>query len=110
MTKKDHPENGEEAQGHENQSAAALSAAAKRAQQALENAKELVAQAHLDEVGAKATAAASNLYREGRDRLPGNEELSQATEQLSAAIRKNPLAAVGIAFSAGLLLALLTRG
>jgi ElaB/YqjD/DUF883 family membrane-anchored ribosome-binding protein len=101
MTKKDH---------HENQSAAALSAAAKRAQQALESAKELVAQAHLDEVGAKATAAASNLYREGRDRLPGNEELSQATEQLSAAIRKNPLAAVGIAFSAGLLLALLTRG
>jgi hypothetical protein len=43
MTKKDHPENGEEAQGHENQSAAALSAAAKRAQQALESAKELVA-------------------------------------------------------------------
>ena len=110
MTKKDHPENGEEAQSHENQSAAALSAAAKRAQQALESAKELVAQAHLDEVGAKAAAAASNLYREGRDRLPGNEELSQATEQLSAAIRKNPLAAVGIAFSAGLLLALLTRG
>ena len=110
MTKKDHPENGEEAQGHESPSAAALSAAAKRAQQALESAKELVAQAHLDEVGAKATAAASNLYREGRDRLPGNEELSQATEQLSAAIRKNPLAAVGIAFSAGLLLALLTRG
>jgi ElaB/YqjD/DUF883 family membrane-anchored ribosome-binding protein len=36
--------------------------------------------------------------------------LSQATEQLSAAIRNNPLAAVGIAFSAGLLLALLTRG
>jgi ElaB/YqjD/DUF883 family membrane-anchored ribosome-binding protein len=36
--------------------------------------------------------------------------LSQATEHLSAAIRKNPLAAVGIAFSAGLLLALLTRG
>ena len=69
MTKKDHPENGEEAQGHENQSAAALSAAAKRAQQALESAKELVAEAHLDEVGAKAAAAASNLYREGRDRL-----------------------------------------
>jgi hypothetical protein len=27
--------------------------------------------------------------------------LSQATKHLSAAIRKNPLAAVGIAFSAG---------
>jgi ElaB/YqjD/DUF883 family membrane-anchored ribosome-binding protein len=110
MTKKDHPENGEEAQGHENPGAAALSAAARHAQHALENARGIVAQAHLDEVGAKAAAAASNLYRESRDRLPGNEDLSQATEQLSAAIRKNPLAAVGIAFSAGLLLALLTRG
>ena len=110
MTKKDHPENGDEAQGHESPSAAALSAAAKRAQQALENAKDIVAQAHLDEVGAKAAAAASNLYREGRNRLADNEDLSQAAEQLSAAIRKNPLAAVGIAFSAGLLLALLTRG
>ena len=109
MTKKDHPENGEEAQGHESPSAA-LSVAAKRAQQALESAKDIVAQAHLDDVGAKAAAAASNLYREGRDRLAGNEDLSQAAEQLSAAIRKNPLAAVGIAFSAGLLLALLTRG
>jgi ElaB/YqjD/DUF883 family membrane-anchored ribosome-binding protein len=110
MTKKDHPENGEESLDHESASAAALSAAAKRAQHALENARDMVAQAHLDEVGAKAAAAASNLYREGRDRLASNEDLSQATEQLSAAIRKNPLAAVGIAFSAGLLLALLTRG
>jgi ElaB/YqjD/DUF883 family membrane-anchored ribosome-binding protein len=110
MTKKDHPENGEEAKGHESPSAAAVSAAAKRAQHALESAKDIVAQAHLDDVGAKAAAAASNLYREGRDRLADNEELSQAAEQLSAAIRKNPLAAVGIAFSAGLLLALLTRG
>ena len=110
MTKKDHPENGDEAQGHENRRAAALSAAAKRAQHALENARDIVAQAHLDDVGAKAAAAASDLYREGRDRLAGNEDLSQATEQLSAAIRKNPLAAVGIAFSAGFLLALLTRG
>jgi len=110
MTKKDHPENGEEPQGHEIPSAAALSAAAKRAQEALENARDIVAQAHLDDVGAKAAAAASNLYREGRDRLAGNEDLSQAAEQLTAAIRKNPLAAVGIAFSAGLLFALLTRG
>ncbi len=108
MTKKDHPENGQEAHGLESRSAAALSAAAKRAQQAVES--DTVAQAHLDDVGAKAAAAASNLYREGRDRLAGNEDLSQATEQLSAAIRKNPLAAVGIAFSAGLLVALLTRG
>ncbi|HEY1452907.1 MAG TPA: hypothetical protein VGF57_05540 [Roseiarcus sp.] len=110
MTKKDQPESGGEAQGHEGPSAAAVSAAAKHAQHALENAKDIVAQAHLDEVGARAAAAAANLYREGRERLAGNEDLSQATEQLSAAIRRNPLAAVGIAFSAGLLLALLTRG
>ena len=110
MTKKDQPESGVAAHGDESQSAAALSAAAKHAHQALESARDIVAQAHLDEVGAKAAATATNLYREGRDRLAANEELSQATEQLSAAIRKNPLAAVGIAFSAGLLLALLTRG
>jgi ElaB/YqjD/DUF883 family membrane-anchored ribosome-binding protein len=110
MTKKDRPESGEDAEDHENPGAAALSSAAKRAQHALDNAKDIVAQAHLDEVGAKAAAAASNLYREGRDRLAGNEELAQATEQLSAAIRKNPIAAVGVAFSAGLLLALLVRG
>ena len=110
MTKKDRPENGEDAEGQENPGAAALSAAAKRAQHALENAKDIVAQAHLDDVGAKAAAAASTLYRESRDRLASNEELAQATEQLSAAIRKNPLAAVGVAFSAGLLLALLVRG
>ncbi len=109
MTKKDQPESGGEAQGH-SPSAAAVSAAAKHAQHALENAKDIVAQAHLDEVGARAAATAANLYREGRERLAGNEDLSQATEQLSAAIRRNPLAAVGIAFSAGLLLALLTRG
>jgi ElaB/YqjD/DUF883 family membrane-anchored ribosome-binding protein len=110
MTRKEEPEEGEKAQDIAGSSAAALSAAARQAQQALENAKELVAQAHLDEVSAKAVQAASNLYREGRDRLAGNEDLSQAAEQLSGAIRKNPLAAVGIAFSAGLLLALLTRG
>jgi ElaB/YqjD/DUF883 family membrane-anchored ribosome-binding protein len=110
MTKKDEPEKDQEAQDITSSSAAALSAAAKQAQQAIQNAKELVAQARLDEVGAKAAQAASDLYREGRDRLASNEDLSQAAEQLSSAIRKNPLAAVGIAFSAGLLLALLTRG
>jgi ElaB/YqjD/DUF883 family membrane-anchored ribosome-binding protein len=110
----DHPESGEQPDAEQiqalRQGSAALSAAAKHAQQAMESAKGIVSQAHLDEVGAKAAAAASNLYRESRDRLAGNEELSQAAEQLGAAIRKNPLAAVGIAFSAGLLLALLTRG
>jgi len=109
-----YPEGGDQTDEQQNralkQGAAALSAAAKTAQQAVESAKGIASQAHLDEVGAKAASVASNLYREGRDRLADNEDLTQAAEQLSGAIRKNPLAAVGIAFSAGLLLALLARG
>jgi ElaB/YqjD/DUF883 family membrane-anchored ribosome-binding protein len=92
------------------QGSAAVSAAAKHAQQAMESAKGLVAGANLDEVGARAAETASNLYRGGRELLAGNEDLSKAAENVSAAVRKNPLAAVGVAFSAGLLLALLTRG
>jgi hypothetical protein len=106
MTGSNEPDSG----GSESPGAAALSAAARHAQQAVESAKGIVSQARLDEVGARAAETASNLYREGRDRLAGNEDLTQAVEQLSGAIRKNPLAAVGIAFSAGLLLALLARG
>ena len=92
------------------QGSSALSAAAKHAQQAMDSAKGLVAGVNLDEVGARAAETASNLYRGGRELLAGNEDLSKAADNVSAAIRKNPLAAVGIAFSAGLLLALLTRG
>jgi ElaB/YqjD/DUF883 family membrane-anchored ribosome-binding protein len=110
----DHPEGGGKPDSEQGEAArqgsAALAAAAKTAQQALEGAKGLVSQAHLEDVGARAADAASNLYREGRDRLANSEELAQATEQLSAAVRRNPLAAVGIAFSAGILIALLTRG
>ena len=94
----------------EDQASSALSAAAKHAQQAMDSAKGLVAGADLNEVGARAAETASNLYRGGRELLAGNEALSKAADNLSAAVRKNPLAAVGIAFSAGLLLALLTRG
>ena len=68
----------------------------------MDSAKGLVAGANLDEVGARAAETASNLYRGGRELLAGNEDLSQAADNLSAAVRKNPLAAVGIAFSAGL--------
>jgi ElaB/YqjD/DUF883 family membrane-anchored ribosome-binding protein len=92
------------------QGSAAAASVAKHAQQAVESAKGLVAGANLDEVGARAAETASNLYRGGRELLAGNEDLSKAADNLSAAVRKNPLAAVGIAFSAGLLLALLTRG
>jgi len=87
-----------------------LSAAAKHAQHALDGAKQLVAGADFDQLRTKAADAASTLYREGRELLANNEELAKAKDQLSESIRKNPLAAVGIAFTAGLLLALLTRG
>jgi ElaB/YqjD/DUF883 family membrane-anchored ribosome-binding protein len=92
------------------QASSAVSAAAKHAQRAMDSAKGLVAGANFDELGDRAAQTASNLYREGRELLAGNEDLSKAADSLSAAVRKNPLAAVGIAFSAGLLLALLTRG
>jgi ElaB/YqjD/DUF883 family membrane-anchored ribosome-binding protein len=129
MTWNDQPDRSEEAK---ERAAAALSAAGKTAQQALDSAKGTAQQAldsakgtaqqaldtargyasqtHLDDAAARAAAAASDLYQQGRDRLANSEELSQAAEQLSGAIRKNPLAAIGIAFSAGLLLALLARG
>ena len=108
MTWNDQPDRREEAQ---DRGAAAVSTAAKTAQQALESAKgtaqhaldsakDFASQTHLDDVGAKAAAAASDLYQQGRDRLANSEELSQAAEQLSGAIRKNPLAAVGIVESA----------
>ncbi len=101
-------ESGDEAQAEH--AAGTLSAAAKHAQRAMDKAKGLVGGADLNDLGVKATDAASALYRGGRDLIANNEDLSQAKEQLSDAIRKNPLAAVGVAFMAGLVLALLTRG
>jgi ElaB/YqjD/DUF883 family membrane-anchored ribosome-binding protein len=92
------------------QGSAAVAAVAKHAHEAMESAKGLVAGANLDEVGARAAETASNLYRGGRELITGNEDLARAADNLGAAIRKNPLAAVGIAFSAGLVLALLVRG
>ena len=113
MTNSD-PEGDDKTDGRQNralkQGAAALAAAGKRAQHAVEGAKALAAGANLDEVGARAAETASNLYQGGRDLIANNEDLSQAAESLTAAVRKNPLAAVGVAFSAGLLLALLLRG
>ncbi len=87
----------------------ALSAAARQAQRAMEGAKGLVSGVDLDELGAKASDTATSLYREGRDLIANSDELTQAKTQLTDAIRKNPLAAVGVAFTAGLILALLTR-
>jgi ElaB/YqjD/DUF883 family membrane-anchored ribosome-binding protein len=86
------------------------SSVAKHAKRAMDSGKDFVAGANLDDVQAQAAETASSLYRGGRDLIAGNDDLSKAADNLSAAVRKNPLAAVGIAFSAGLLLALLTRG
>jgi ElaB/YqjD/DUF883 family membrane-anchored ribosome-binding protein len=46
---------------------------------------------------------------EERHALLANNEVSQATAELIGAIRRNPLAAVGIALTTGLVLALLAR-
>ncbi len=89
---------------------ATLSAAAEQARHAVDSAKEFVAGTDLDQLRTKTAEAASALYREGRELLANSEELTKAKDQLSDSIRKNPLAAVGIAFTAGVLLALLTRG
>jgi ElaB/YqjD/DUF883 family membrane-anchored ribosome-binding protein len=87
-----------------------LAAAAKHAQHAMDSAKDFVAGADMDQLRTKAADTASALYREGRDLVTNSEELAKAKEQVSESIRRNPLAAVGIAFTAGLVLALLTRG
>ena len=77
---------------------------------AVAETNEALAAGEVDEVRAKAVTTAANLYREGRTFLANHEEVAQATAEVSEAIRRNPLAAVGIAFTAGLVLALLTRG
>ena len=88
----------------------ALASAAKRAQSAIGAAKDFVAGADLDQLRAKAGDAAGALYRSGKDLLANNPELDKAKDDLRESIRSNPWAAVGIAFTAGLLIALLTRG
>jgi ElaB/YqjD/DUF883 family membrane-anchored ribosome-binding protein len=88
----------------------ALATAAKRAQDAIGAAKDNVAGTDLDQLRAKAGDAAGALYRSGRDLLANTPELDKAKDDLKEQIRSNPLAAVGIAFTAGLLIALLTRG
>jgi ElaB/YqjD/DUF883 family membrane-anchored ribosome-binding protein len=62
------------------------------------------------ELGAAAVQAAETLYREGREFLAQNEEVTKATGELREAIRRNPLAAVGAAFALGVVFSLLTRG
>ena len=102
-------ESGDEAPAEPGSPQGTLSAAAKQAQRAMESAKGLVAGADFNELGAKAADTASALYRGGRDLVANSDELSKVQTQMTDAIRKNPLAAVGVAFTAGLVLALLSR-
>jgi hypothetical protein len=85
-------------------------AATKRAQQAYGAARDFVANTDVDDLRSKAADTAQSLYRDGRDLIANNSDLTKAKDDLSDRIRKNPLAAVGIAFTAGLLIALITRG
>jgi len=91
-------------------SSEAGSEAAKRAHQAFDAARDFVAGTDLGELRNKAADATASLVREGRDLLSNNADLAKARDELRESIRRNPLAAIGIAFTAGLLLALLTRG
>ena len=76
----------------------------------MDSANERVAGTGFDQLRTKASDTASAIYREGRELLTSSEERARAKDQVSESIRKNPLAAVGVAFTAGVLLALLMRG
>jgi len=89
---------------------ASIVAAIRRAEIALENIKRALKEDTLEEMGAKAAAAASTLLREGEALVAESETLTRAKTELSGAVKRNPLAALGLAFGAGLLIALLTRG
>jgi len=93
----------------EDSTASKLSAAATQAQSALNSARDYVANTDVDKLKSQAADAASSLYKQGRD-LATSDQVVNATDQFAASIRRNPLAAVGVAFTAGLVLALLTRG
>jgi len=93
-----------------NAGAEAISQAIARTESALEALKTALAGGKLEEVGAQAAAAASTLYREAEDILAHSETLKQARVEVTSAVRRNPLAALAVAFGAGLLIALLTRG
>jgi hypothetical protein len=92
------------------QTPAGPSSAVKRVQQTIGAAKDAVANADLDQIRAKAGETATALYRQGRDVLANAPDFDTAKDELRESIRKNPLAAIGIAFTAGLLVALITRG
>jgi hypothetical protein len=87
-----------------------LDGAVRRAEEALAALKAALHSGEAGELGEKVSATASALLREGEELIENNETLKTARKDVSGAVQRNPLAALAIAFGAGLLLALLTRG
>jgi hypothetical protein len=92
------------------QTGAAIAAAIRRAEIALDNIKRSLKEDDLADLGAKVAAAASTLFNEGEALIAQSDALQRAKAEVGGAVRRNPLAALGIAFGAGLLIALLTKG
>ncbi len=89
---------------------AALEGAVRRAEEALAALKAALQSGDAGELGEKLSASASALLREGEEFIEHNETLNTARKDVSGAIQRNPIGALALAFGAGLLLALLTRG
>jgi ElaB/YqjD/DUF883 family membrane-anchored ribosome-binding protein len=99
--------------GHPNESnaetAANTSSRASEARRSAGTTERAFERGQMGELGAKALSAAEVLLREGKTFLEHNEDVVQAKTELSDVIRRNPLTALGVAFTTGILLAFLTR-
>jgi hypothetical protein len=96
--------NGEDAAAR---AAVSIAAAIRRAEIALENVKQSLNEDRLEDFGAK---AAATLLGEAEALVAQSEALTRVQAEVSGAVRRNPVGALAVAFGAGLLLALLTRG
>jgi hypothetical protein len=65
--------------------------------------------AALPEAGGDARRRVAALAQEIERTIAANETLNAARDEVGGAVRRHPLAALGIAFGAGLVLALLMR-
>ena len=89
---------------------ATLDASVRRAKEALAALKAALRSGQTGEMAEQVSATAAELLREGEEFIENNETLKTARKDLAGAVQRNPLGAVAIAFGAGLLVALLTRG
>jgi hypothetical protein len=87
----------------------AISAAIARAEGSLATLRKSLAEGDLEELGERAATVASTLYREGQEFIARNQNLDEARSQLRGSIRRSPLAAIGVAFVTGILLAMMSR-